>query len=232
VLLATALGATETAPFALACTTLQEKAGNVGVPARGLTLKLVPNGGKLEARLKGPTITPGYLGDPARTAAAFDEEGFYRLGDALRPADPADLAKGFFFDGRIAENFKLGSGTWVAVGAVRAALVDAMDGLIRDAVITGENEAELGALLLLSDRARAMAPAALAAALAERLAAAAREATGSASRVRRAMVLPREPSFERGEVTEKGSLNQRALRESHAGTIAALHAGAEGTIFA
>jgi feruloyl-CoA synthase len=232
VLLATALGATETAPFALACTTLQEKAGNVGVPARGLTLKLVPNGGKLEARLKGPTITPGYLGDPARTAAAFDEEGFYRLGDALRPADPADLAKGFFFDGRIAENFKLGSGTWVAVGAVRAALVDAMDGLIRDAVITGENEAELGALLLLSDRARAMAPAALAAALAERLAAAAREATGSASRVRRAMVLPREPSFERGELTEKGSLNQRALRDSHAGTIAALHAGAEGTIFA
>jgi feruloyl-CoA synthase len=232
VLLATALGATETAPFALACTTLQAKAGNVGVPARGLTLKLVPNGGKLEARLKGPTITPGYLGDPARTAAAFDEEGFYRLGDALRPADPADLSKGFFFDGRIAENFKLGSGTWVAVGAVRAALVDAMDGLIRDAVITGENEAELGALLLLSDRARAMAPAALAAALAERLAAAAREATGSASRVRRAMVLPREPSFERGEVTEKGSLNQRALRDSHAGTIAALHAGAEGTIFA
>ncbi|MDG1167916.1 MAG: AMP-binding protein, partial [Sulfitobacter sp.] len=225
VLLATGLGATETAPFALACTQVQDKAGNVGPPSRGLSLKLVPNGGKLEARLKGPTITPGYFGDPAKTAEVFDEEGYYCMGDALRPADPDDFSKGFFFDGRIAENFKLTTGTWVAVGAVRASLVDAMDGLVRDAVITGENEGELGALLILSDRGQAMPADALRAALQEKLTAAARVATGSASRVRRAMILTDVPSFDRGEITEKGSLNQRALRTNKADLIATLYAG-------
>lgn len=230
VLLATGLGATETAPFALAWTRREEKAGNVGVPARGLTLKLAPNGGKLEARLKGPTITPGYYGDPERTGEAFDEEGFYCLGDALRPADPEDFSRGFFFDGRVAENFKLSTGTWVAVGAVRAALVDAMGGLVRDAAIVGENEAQLGALLILSERGAAMDPDECRAALRERLAAAAKDATGSASRVRRAMILPEPPSFAKGEVTEKGSLNQRAMRANHADLIARLYAGGEGVI--
>ena len=224
VLLSTSLGATETAPFALSCMMLQDKAGNVGVPARGLEMKLVPSGGKLELRLKGPSITPGYLGDPTRTLEAFDDEGFYRVGDALRPADPADLTKGFLFDGRVAENFKLNTGTWVAVGALRAALVDAMGGLIRDAVITGENEAELGALVLLSPAAAAMAPAALRDALRDRLTTHAAAATGSASRVTRLMLLHQAPSFDRGEVTEKGSLNQRALRTTHAALIARLHA--------
>ena len=225
VLLATSLGATETAPFALACTEVQEFSGNVGVPSAGLSLKLVPNGGKLELRLKGPSITPGYYGDPAKTAEAFDEEGYYCMGDALRPADPDDLTKGFFFDGRVAENFKLTTGTWVAVGAVRASLVDAMDGLIRDAVITGENEGELGALLLLSEKARKMPAADLTAALEEKLTCAAQTATGSASRIKRAVVLAAEPSFDRGEITEKGSLNQRAMRKNHADLIAALYAG-------
>jgi feruloyl-CoA synthase len=230
VLLSTSLGATETAPFALACTEVQSFAGNVGVPAAGLSMKLVPAGGKLEVRLKGPSITPGYYGDPDRTAEAFDEEGYYCLGDALRPADPQDFTRGFFFDGRVAEDFKLNSGTWVAVGALRAALVDAMDGLIRDAVITGENEAEVGALLLLSQKARAMPEAALRAVLTERLRAAAQAATGSASRVRRAVVLEAEPSFDRGEITEKGSLNQRAMRDAHADLIAALHRGEGATL--
>ena len=224
VLLATGLGATETAPFALACTDVQEKSGNIGVPALGLTLKLVPNGGKLEARLKGPTITPGYYGDPAKTAEAFDEEGFYCFGDALRPADPDDYAKGFFFDGRIAENFKLTTGTWVAVGAVRAALVDALGGLVRDVVIVGENRSELGALLLLSDKGAAMAEVALRTALGEKLAQAAKSATGSAARVRRAVVLQDAPSFDRGEVTEKGSLNQRAMRSNNEELIERLYA--------
>lgn len=223
VLLATGLGATETAPFALACTHVQDKAGNLGVPSRGLTLKLVPSGDKLEARLKGPTITPGYFGDPARTADAFDDEGFYCLGDALRPADPQDLSKGFYFDGRVAENFKLSTGTWVSVGAVRAALVDAMGGLIRDAVIVGENQPELGALLLLSDKAKSMPEGDLADMLRDRLAAAAKRATGSASRVRRVLVVDTTPSFDKGEVTEKGSLNQRAMRDSHAGKITELY---------
>ena len=225
VLLATSLGATETAPFALACTDVQDKSGNVGVPAAGLTLKLVPNGGKLELRLKGPSITPGYYGDPAKTAEAFDEDGFYKMGDALRPADPNDLSKGFFFDGRIAENFKLNTGTWVAVGAVRSALVDAMDGLIRDAVITGEDEAELGALLLLSDKAQAMLPEKRRQAIQQAFASAAGKATGSASRVRRAMVLDTAPSFDRGEITEKGSLNQRAMRANNADVISKLYVG-------
>ncbi|EAQ05596.1 feruloyl-CoA synthase [Yoonia vestfoldensis] len=223
VLLATGLGATETAPFALACTVPQEKSGNVGVPSLGLTIKLVPNGGKLEARIKGPTIFPGYYGDPAQTAQAFDDEGYYCMGDALRPADPDDFSKGFFFDGRIAENFKLATGTWVAVGAMRAKLVDSMDELIRDAVIVGENEAELGAMVLLSQAAQTMDQAILHAALSEKLAAAAKDASGSATRVRRIIVLSEQPSFDRGEVTEKGSLNQRAMRSNRATSVAQLY---------
>ncbi len=230
VLLATGLGATETAPFALACTDIQEKAGNIGVPSRGLTMKLVPTDGKMELRLKGPTITPGYYGDPVKTAEAFDEEGYYRMGDALRPADPGDFSKGFFFDGRVAENFKLNTGTWVAVGAVRSALVDAMGGLLRDAVIVGENAPQLGALLVLSDKAKTMPEPARTQRLTDALSKAAKAATGSASRVRRAAVLPDAPSFERGEVTEKGSLNQRAMRANNADMVAALYAGGPGIL--
>ena len=229
-LLATGLGATETAPFALAWTEPEKKAGNVGVPSRGLILKLVPNGGKLEARLKGPTITPGYLNEPEKTREAFDEEGFYCLGDALRPADPDDLSRGFFFDGRVAENFKLNTGTWVSVGAVRAGLVDAMGGLIRDAVIVGENERELGALVLLSDSAGKLSPHDLEVKLTEKLALSSAAATGSASRVNRIVVLDEPPSFDRGEVTEKGSLNQRALRAHNEALISRLYAGGEGVI--
>ena len=232
VLLATSLGATETAPFAMAWTEHSPSSGNVGVPAAGLSMKLVPVGDKMELRLKGPSITPGYFGDPDKTAEAFDEEGYYCMGDALRPSDPQDLTRGFFFDGRIAENFKLNTGTWVAVGSVRATLVDALDGLARDAVITGENEAELGALLLLSDTAKAMEPGALNDAISQKLAMAAKSATGSASRVKRAIVLTSEPSFDRGELTEKGSLNQRAMRSNHVETIATLYEGGEGVFMA
>jgi feruloyl-CoA synthase len=232
VLLATGLGATETSPFALAITDLQDQSGNIGVPARGMTLKLVPNSGKLEARVKGPNIMPGYFGDAAKTAEVFDEEGFYCFGDALRPADPDDFSKGFFFDGRLAENFKLTTGTWVAVGAVRANLVDAMDGLIRDAVIVGEDQAQLGALLWLSESAAAMDADTLAAQLQEKLSAAAANATGSASRVRRAVVLDEPPSLDRGEITEKGSLNQRALRAGRTALVERLYAGGEGVFIA
>jgi len=225
VLLATSLGATETAPAALACTDVQDMSGNVGVPMRGLSMKLVPTGGKLALRLKGPSITPGYFGDADKTAEAFDDEGYYMMGDALRPADPDDLAKGFIFDGRIAENFKLNTGTWVAVGAVRAGLVDAMGGLIRDAVITGENEGQVGALLLLSDKATEDH-----AQIKTKLAEAAKAATGSASRVRRALILDDVPSFDRGEITEKGSLNQRAMRANNADAIVQLYEGGDGVI--
>ncbi len=232
VLLASSLGSTETAPFAMACTQVQDFSGNVGVPAAGLLMKLVPNGGKLELRLKGPSITPGYFGDTAKTAESFDEEGYYCMGDALRASDPDDLSKGFFFDGRVAENFKLNTGTWVAVGAVRAALVDAMGGLIRDAGIVGENEAELAALLILSEEAKRMDATTLRAKLSDCFAKAAKSATGSASRVKRAMVLTTEPSFDLGEITEKGSLNQRAMRANNSDQIKAMYSGIGEVILA
>ena len=224
ILLGTALGATETAPFAMGCTEVQDFSGNVGVPAKGLSMKLVPNGGKLEVRFKGPSITPGYYGDPEKTAEAFDDEGYYCMGDALRPADHDDLTKGFFFDGRVAENFKLTTGTWVAVGAVRAALVDAMGGLIRDAVIVGENQAELGALLILSEAAKSMEPSRLGEELSKKLQDAKAKATGSSNRIMRAAILQVEPSFDKGEITEKGSLNQRAMRANNESQIEALYA--------
>jgi feruloyl-CoA synthase len=244
VLMTTGLGATETAPFALMCTIEQERAGNVGVPAQGVTLKLVPNQGKLEARLKGPSITPGYWRDPQLTQAAFDEEGFYKLGDALRFAVPGDPAQGFFFDGRLAENFKLDTGTWVAVGALRARLVNELGGLVRDAVIAGENRHELGALLVpfwpalralvqgepaLSDKEILTHPA-VSARLAEHLSAHAAKATGSASRVVRAMLMEDEPSFDKGEITEKGSVNQRAVLRHRASLVDALYADDDGRV--
>ena len=170
------------------------------------------------------------LGDPAATAAAFDKEGFYRMGDALRPTDPDDFTKGFYFDGRIAENFKLATGTWVLVGPVRVALINAMEGLIRDAVIVGENKSELDALMILSDAAARMAENDLKAALIEKLASAAKAAAGSAGRMRRTMILTEQPSLDRGEITEKGSLNQRALRANNSDSIARLYSGGAGVI--
>ncbi|MDQ0317280.1 feruloyl-CoA synthase [Amorphus orientalis] len=225
VLLATGLGSTETAPFALKCTEEQSRPGNVGIPSQGVTLKLVPDEEKLEARLKGPNITPGYWRDPELTAAAFDEEGFYKLGDALKFAEPGRPEKGFFFDGRLAENFKLETGTWVAVGALRAKLVNEMDGYVRDAVIAGENQPALGALLLpYIPKMRSLVPEEaelrdhqivghekVRAKIAELLAAHAAAATGSATRVTRAVIMEEEPSLDRGEVTDKGSINQRAV---------------------
>jgi len=219
ILLATSLGATETAPFALAWTEQSPTSGNVGMPSRGIQMKLVPVGDKLEFRMKAPSVTPGYYRDPIKTAEAFDDEGYYMMGDALRPANPDDLTRGFFFDGRIAENFKLNTGTWVAVGSVRARLVDDFDGLIRDALIVGENQDKLGALLWLSESAESMDKISLASALDAKLKAHQAAATGSASRVMCTAILDHAPSFDRGELTEKGSLNQRALRANHTAKI-------------
>jgi feruloyl-CoA synthase len=245
VLLATGLGATETAPFALMCTTEQRLAGNVGVPARGLELKLVPVDDRLEARLKGPNVTPGYWRDPELTAAAFDDEGFYRLGDALRFADPADAAKGFYFDGRIAENFKLNTGTWVAVGALRARFIDQFGGIVRDVVITGADRSHVGALVFPDiARARALAhglpgDAPVEAVLAhpdvrrrfaERLAASAAQATGSSTLIRRLLLMAEPPSIDRGELTDKGSLNQRAVLLHRADSVEELYLGSPRVI--
>src|SRR5205814_5841326 len=124
----------------------------------GCELKLVPNAGKLEVRVRGPNVMPGYFKRPDLTAAAFDEERFYRIGDAVKLADPADPAKGIVFDGRVAEDFKLSTGTWVHVGAVRLKLIAAGDPIIQDAVITGHDRDEIGALVFLSAAAKDLAP--------------------------------------------------------------------------
>lgn len=226
------LGSTETGPFALYYADKKDRPGNIGVPALGVTLKLVPQEGKLEARVKSPSITPGYWRNPELTADAFDDEGFYKLGDALRYAVAGDPTAGFLFDGRLAENFKLATGTWVAVGALRAALVDAMGGLISDAVIAGENRDDLRALLVpnraaLAEIAGGADHPAARAALTERLSAHAKSATGSAARVVAALVLDDPLRFEKGEVTDKGSVNQRAVLRERADLVATLWSGGD-----
>lgn len=239
----TGLGSTETGPFALYCTEPQSGPGNVGIPSQGVTVKLVPVGDKYELRLKGPNVTPGYWKNPKLTAEAFDDEGFYRIGDAVKFATPGDPRAGFYFDGRTAENFKLDTGTWVAVGVLRAQLVNQFGGLIRDAVITGENRPELGALVVPFmpvlrelagepdlDDAAVLAHPKVRAALVERLAAHQREATGSATRIRRILLMSEPLRFERGEVTDKGSINQRAVLAQRADLVAALYAGAADVI--
>jgi feruloyl-CoA synthase len=224
VLLCTGFGSTETGPFALMCTERQEHAGNLGIPAHGVTLKLVLQGDKLEGRVKSPSVTPGYWRNPKLTAEAFDEEGFYRFGDAFRFAVPGDASAGFVFDGRLAENFKLASGTWVAVGPLRAQLTNDLKGLASDVVVAGEGRRELGALVVpdwAALRSLAGEPGLTGEALlhhpkvrmaaAERLRAHAAAATGSASRVTRMMFMEVPLSFDKGEVTDKGSINQRAV---------------------
>lgn len=233
VLMSTGLGSTETAPFSLYCTDPQTGPGNVGIPSQGVVMKLVPTDGKLEVRIKGPNVTPGYWRNPKMTAEAFDDEGFYILGDALRFAEEGNPWKGFFFDGRIAENFKLQTGTWVAVGALRAKLVDQMDGLASDAVIAGENRERLTALLVpdMARLAKIAAPGAtdvtrdpaVRAAIAEKLAAHGAKAGGSSGRVTAVMLMDQPLDLDKGEVTDKGSVNQRAVLRHRADLVDRLY---------
>ena len=236
IFLSTALGATETAPHALFCTEPQEQAGNIGIPCKGLILKLVPINGKWEARVKGPSITPGYWRNPTLTAQAFDDEGYYNFGDALRFADPDDPSKGFYFDGRTAENFKLATGTWVGVGALRAKVTNALGGLARDAVIAGEGRNELGALLVpfrpaierlvtggqvLTDE-HLYAHDTVRAKVADLLARYNDTASGSSMRIKRALFLTKPLDLDKGEVTDKGSVNQRAVLRHRTDLVEAL----------
>src|SRR5260370_15519207 len=143
-------GTTETAPLATAAHFVSDGAGPVGVPVQGVEIKLLPAGGKLELRVRGPNVTPGYWKRPDLTAAAFDDEGFYKPGDAARFIDPADPAKGIVFDGRLAEDFKLTTGTWVRVGGVRVRALPAASPALQDAVIAGENRELIGMLAWLN----------------------------------------------------------------------------------
>jgi feruloyl-CoA synthase len=235
------LGSTETAPAALARTWEAEHAGNIGLPMRGLELKLVPNGGKLEARMRGPNITPGYWRAPALTAAAFDEEGFYKIGDALKFADPADPIRGLLFDGRLAEDFKLATGTWVSVGPLRAAFIAHFAPWVRDVVLAGADRDEVTGLVFPDlDACRKLAPDLAAetsarALLADpRVVAAFRRlldtffaaASGTSGRITRAILLAEPPSLDIGETTDKGSINQRAVLAHRAHLVEELYAEA------
>ncbi|MCV0393795.1 MAG: feruloyl-CoA synthase [Rhizobiaceae bacterium] len=238
VMIITGYGSTETAPFASTTTWPVGRPGEVGLPAPGLELKLVPDGEKLELRLKGPSITPGYWRQPDKTAECFDDEGFYRIGDALKFVDEDAPEKGLLFDGRVSEDFKLSTGTWVNMAAVRGALVRACAPYVRDAVLTGLDRNHIGAMLVLDlDAARKAAPnlggadeATLAASpelrrvLQERLDALAAGSTGSSTLVARAVVLDSAPSLDRNEVTDKGSINQRAVMAARPHLVEDLYA--------
>ena len=221
----TSLGSTETAPLATAAPWWQDAVGNIGIPVPGVTMKLVPSGGKREVRFAGPSITPGYLGAPERTRAAFDEEGFYRIGDALRFADERDAAQGFFFDGRISEDFKLATGTWVNYGPLRARVIAHFAPLLTDVVLTGENRDELGAIAFPDPaQMQALGPDGLRAALAGKLATFAATATGSSTLLARLAIAAEPPSLARGEATDKGSLNARAVVTERAALVEQIHA--------
>ena len=229
IVIGTGLGATETAPGAIYCITPQESAGNVGLPVPGVTLKLVPMDGKLDARVKGPNIMTGYWRQPELSAKVFDEEGFYCFGDALLPVDPDDLTKGFRFDGRTAENFKLDTGTWVNTGALRMTLIEHFGDLVREVAITGADKPYLGALFFPKDPSKVGDPA-FNAALKEKLTALAAKSTGSSNRVRRLLIVAEPPSMDAGELTDKGSLNQRAVLRNRAELVDELYAGSDRVV--
>jgi feruloyl-CoA synthase len=238
ILFLTGFGSTETAPFALARTWPHANAANMGLPGAGMELKLVPNEGKLEARVRGPNITPGYWRQPDFTAQAFDAEGFYRLGDAFKFADPDDLKQGLLFDGRIAEDFKLSSGTWVSIGPLRARFIDYFAPYVRDVVLAAPDRAFIGALvfpdieacrklaglggeakpaeIVGNDKVRATFSGLL-----RKLAAASQ---GSSTRVERALLMAEPPSMDRAEMTDKGSINQRAVLKNRAALVDELYA--------
>ena len=241
--LTTAWGATETAPLATLVHFSIPRAGNIGLPVPGCELKFQPSGAKYELRLRGPNITPGYHDRPDLTAAAFDEEGFYRMGDAGLLADPDDPSAGVLFDGRVAEDFKLTTGTWVSVGALRVGTVGACSPLVQDVVVTGHNTDSIGLLIWPAMAAVAAldpeagddpdalcASAKVIAAIAEKLAAWNAANPASSTRIARFVLMAEPPSIDANEITDKGYVNQRATLERRAELVDALRRGTLGTI--
>ena len=234
----TGLGMTEGCPFCVAVNSPNVQAGDIGVPTPGLELKLVPVDGKVEVRYRGPNITQGYWRNAEATQEAFDEEGFYCSGDAVKWIDEADHNKGLKFDGRIAEDFKLSTGTFVSVGPMRAKIIAACAPYVQDAVITGINLKEVGALLIPTPHIRTLAGLPSDASLPQVLESApvqqhfqqvinqlAAQATGSATRVARMHLMAEPPSLDKGEITDKGSINQRAVLKHRANLVEAMHEG-------
>jgi len=215
ILFLTGLGSTETAPFAMGRMWETSDVTNMGLPPPGVEIKLVPLQGKLEARLKGPNITPGYWREPALTAQAFDEEGYYRLGDSFVFENENKPEDGLLFRGRIAEDFKLATGTWVNVGPLRARFIAHCAPHVRDVVIAGEGRDEVAALVFpAADFSR------------DRFDSLFRtfEGTGSSNRISRVAILEEPPSLDAGEVTDKGTINQKAVLKARAAQVEALYA--------
>jgi feruloyl-CoA synthase len=238
IVMVTGLGATETAPMAIQATWDTERSGVIGIPIPGVEAKLVPRDEKLEVRVRGPNITPGYWRQPDLTQKAFDDEGFYKFGDALRFVDPGDVNKGFLFDGRFSEDFKLTTGTWVSVGPLRARILGHFAPLVRDVVITGHDRDDVGMLIfpdlpacccLCPGLSPDLSPAeifardAVRSRFQELLESFAAQSTGSSNRVTRAVLLTDPPSLDAREVTDKGSLNQHAVLEHRAALVEQLH---------
>ncbi|WP_321397050.1 feruloyl-CoA synthase [Emcibacter sp.] len=238
ILIGTGLGATETSPPALFCTWPQEESGNMGLPCSGVELKLVPMDGKLDARVRGPNIMPGYYKNPKATEKAFDEEGFYCFGDALKPVVPGDFSKGFLFDGRTAENFKLNTGTWVTTGILRDKVIDHFENAVKDVAITGADRDFLGALIFPNFEVLkeiAGLPDAEPGVLVsnpevrnffqQKLNEMAAKSTGSSTLVRRILLVETPPSSVTNEVTDKGSVNQRAVLQNRADLVEEIYKG-------
>jgi feruloyl-CoA synthase len=236
-------GATETSPVATSGHLLIERAGVVGLPPPGVELKFVPSGSKLEIRVKGPNVFPGYWGRPDLTRAAFDEEGFYRIGDAAKLADAEDPSQGVIFDGRVAEDFKLSSGTWVHAGGLRVAALTAAAPALQDAVVTGQDRDFVGLLAwpnvnalktICMDASMHDEPAKMIASETVRehvrkgIAAHNAKQSGSSAQIRRVLLMPEPPSIDANEITDKGYINQRAVLERRKALVEKLYAEPAG----
>lgn len=231
-----AWGLTETAPLATDCHFQAERSGNIGVPVPGIEVKLVPNDDKLEIRVRGPNVTPGYWKQPELTKAAFDEEGFYITGDAVRLADPKRPERGLYFDGRVVEDFKLSTGTMVHVGQLRIEGIAALDPIAQDIVVTG-HDTDSVAFLIYPNMAACRRLAGLGdeapirdvldhpkvrAHVGQGLAVLKDRGGGSSRYATRARLLETPPSVDRGEITDKGYINQRAALSHRAEDVALL----------
>ncbi|MBA3595221.1 MAG: feruloyl-CoA synthase [Pseudomonadota bacterium] len=238
IVMGTGLGMTESGPFGIFVTSPDVRAGDLGVPTPGLELKLVPVDGKIEVRYRGPNITPGYWRAPEATQESLDDEEFFCTGDAVTWIDKSNIHKGLKFDGRIAEDFKLATGTFVSVGPLRAKIIAAGAPYVQDAVLTGINLKEVGALIFPTAAVRQLAGLAPNAALQQILESSpvqahfqkvadelSRTGTGSANRIARMHLMHEPPSIDKGEVTDKGSINQRAVLNHRDALVTALHGG-------
>ncbi len=234
----TSWGSTETSPLATDCHFQADRSGVIGLPVPGVTLKLLPNSGKLEIRLKGPVVTPGYFKQPDVTAKSFDEEGYYLIGDAVKFADPENPAAGLVFDGRVSEDFKLTTATWVSVGTLRVKGIEALAPVAQDIVVTGHDRDSVGFLVFpdmaacrrlagLGDEAsveQVLAHPAVLEKTAQGLKALHAQSTGSSTYADRAILLTTPPSVDGGEITDKGYINQSAVLRLRDDCVQALYA--------